>query len=461
MFIEYVPKSIESSDSMSSAETCSVILGLGATGVSCARFLEARGHNVVILDSRMDPPGLTALRNSLPDVDLRLGGFDFNALFGAEQLVVSPGVSLSEPLVQHALDIGIPVLGDIELFAREAAAPVVGITGSNGKSTVTSWLASVLRHAGKAVHTGGNLAPPALDLLLEPEPDCYALELSSFQLETTVSLVTKVAAILNVSPDHIDRHGSLKAYIKAKSRILRGCSNAVINRDDPILAKMDVGEARLLSFGLSKPTKETDYGTKSIQGKVWLMRGDTPLVATEDISLAGRHNWANALAVLAICEGMDLDLSTSVAGLSAFSGLPHRMQIIGSRQGVTWIDDSKGTNVGATVAAVNGCDGPLTLIAGGDGKNADFAPLAAAVRDKVKTAIVLGKDASVLNAVLSPWCSVVQVADMEQAVATAARLSESGDTVLLSPACASLDMFEDFSERGRVFVKAFMELASD
>lgn len=264
MFIEYVPKSSMSKEVEISTDRCSVVLGLGSTGLSCARFLHARGHRVLILDSRLDPPEISALRASLPQVEVKLGAFDLANLHGAEQLIVSPGVDLNETIVQQALDAGIPVLGDVELFARECGHPILAVTGSNGKSTVTTWLASTLRELGQRVHAGGNLAPPALDLLLEPEPDFYALELSSFQLETTISLKPKVAVVLNVSPDHIDRHGSLDAYAKAKARILKNCEVAVLNRDDPRVVSMDTHSARVITFGLSEIAKDsTDYVIRS------------------------------------------------------------------------------------------------------------------------------------------------------------------------------------------------------
>ena len=461
MFIEYVPKIQMNKEIEKSADRCTVVLGLGSTGLSCARFLHARGHRVVILDTRLDPPGLSNLRQTLPKVEVKLGSFNLTHLYGAEQLIVSPGVSLDETIVQQALDAGIPVLGDIELFVRECTRPVIAITGSNGKSTVTTWLAAVLSKLGKNVLAGGNLAPPALDLLLEPEPDYYVLELSSFQLESTVSLKTTAAAVLNLSPDHIDRHGSLSAYAKAKARILRNCEVAVLNRDDPMVMGMDTRSARVITFGLSAPVNEADYGVAQVGDSNWIFKGAQSVMPVSDIPLTGRHNWINAMAVLAMAESLNVPLESATKKLKCFRGLPHRMQLVGERDGVTWIDDSKGTNVGATVAAIEGCEGPLVLIAGGDGKNADFAPLAAAVKDKVKASIVLGKDASVLRAVLEPWCPVVQVPDMEQAVVTAARLAATGDTVLLSPACASLDMFKDYSERGRVFVSAFKDLDHD
>lgn len=461
MFIEYVPKIQMKREIEVSADRSTVVLGLGSTGLSCARFLHARGHRVVILDTRLDPPGLSDLRQTLPQVEVKLGNFDLTHLFGAEQLIVSPGVSLDETIVQQALDAGIPVLGDIELFVRECSRPVIAITGSNGKSTVTTWLAAVVSNLGKEVLAGGNLAPPALDLLLEPEPDYYALELSSFQLDSTVSLKPAVATVLNVSPDHIDRHGSLAAYAKAKARILRNSEVAVLNRDDPIVMGMDTRSAKVVTFGLSEPSHASDYGIRSVGDTHWIVKGSQSIMPVSDIPLTGRHNWINAMAVLAMVESLGFALPAATKQLSRFGGLPHRMQQVGEREGVTWIDDSKGTNVGATVAAIEGCDGPLILIAGGDGKNADFAPLVSAIKNKVKASIVLGKDATVLRNLLESWCSVVQVPDMQQAVKTAARLASSGDTVLLSPACASLDMFKDYSERGRVFVSAFKGLDND
>lgn len=457
MFIEYMPKSLKNDDGKKSVATHTLILGLGATGLSCARYLTAQGHQVIVNDSRLQPPGLKELKSELPEVNVKLGTFDVASLLGVHQLIVSPGVALEEEIVQRALDAGIPVLGDIELFARAAKKPTIGITGSNGKSTVTAWVAFVMNGVSAPCLAGGNLSPPALDLLSQDEPDVYALELSSFQLETTVSLACDIAVLLNISPDHIDRHGTFDSYAKAKARIFRNARIAVVNRDDEQVMAVVPPDLNVVSVGLSKPPRQQDFGLVQAGDDVWFAKGDKKLIPAGQIPFAGKHNWLNALTVLAICDAFGLAMSPVLRMLVSFKGLPHRMQVVANHKGVTWINDSKGTNVGATVAAVTGAEGPVVLIAGGDSKNADFAPLAQAAKDRVRACVLLGKDAPAIAAVLEPWCPVIQVPDMRQAVSTAARFAQSGDVVLLSPACASLDMFRDYVERGEVFTRLVEE----
>jgi UDP-N-acetylmuramoylalanine--D-glutamate ligase len=436
-----------------------VIVGLGRTGLSCARFLHARGVPLAITDSRATPPELRNLGTLAQRVELRLGAFDAGLLDGASQIVVSPGVSLREPLVQEAVARGIEVLGDIELFAREANAPVVAITGTNGKSTVTTLVAQMAQRAGRRVRAGGNLGEPALELLETPPPDCYVLELSSFQLETTSTLRSVAATVLNVTADHMDRYSTLDEYATAKARIFERCTHAVINLDDEIVRAMPLSGQHVIGFSI-EPGRRCDYGiVPDANGRPSLAHGATPLLALADMKLTGMHNAANALAALALGEAAGLPRVPMLAVLREFVGLPHRMQWVADRRGVRWINDSKGTNVGATLAAVGGMQGPLVLIAGGDGKNQDFSPLRTAFRGKVRHVVLIGRDAAQVEAAIAGVCTTEHAATMVAAVNAAAAAAQSGETVLLSPACASLDMFRDYTHRGAVFADAVRGLA--
>jgi UDP-N-acetylmuramoylalanine--D-glutamate ligase len=450
----------ETDDTGSSAGGPPVLLiGLGATGVSCARYFMRLGQPVRVLDSRAEPPGLARLGSLREALDLRLGRFDASALDGVAEVVVSPGVSLEEPVLVEARRRGLALVGDIELFARVAPAPIAAVTGSNGKSTVTTLVAQLASAGGLKVRAGGNLGTPALDLLEGEVPDVYVLELSSFQLETTESLRPIAACVLNITPDHIDRHGSLERYAAAKARILSGARLAVLNRDDPRVMAMWDGRTPCIRFGLDAPAAG-DYGlVEGIAGPM-LARGDRSLLAAARLKLRGGHNVANALAALAMSEGLGLDPERLLGALADFTGLPHRAEWVAERGGVTFINDSKGTNVGAAVAALTGMDSPVVLIAGGDGKGADFGPLAEAARGRVRAAVLLGRDAGRLEHVLAGVCPTVIVGGIEAAVAEAARLAVPGDTVLLSPACASTDMYSDYTERGRRFAEAARGLGS-
>jgi UDP-N-acetylmuramoylalanine--D-glutamate ligase len=430
-----------------------LVVGLGATGVSCARYLAGLGQAVRVVDSRAEPPGLGQLGELRATLDLRLGRLDAAALDGVAEVVVSPGVSLDEPLLVEARRRGLSLLGDIEIFARVAPAAIAAITGSNGKSTVTSLLAELATAGGLTVRAGGNLGTPALDLLSGEVPDCYVLELSSFQLETTDSLSPRAACVLNISPDHIDRHGTLERYAGAKARILAGAGTVVLNRDDRLVMAMWDGRTPCIRFGLDAPG-EGEYGILESAAGPMLARGDEPLLPAAALRIRGRHNHANALAALAMAEAIGLAPADLLHALAAFPGLEHRAEWVTERRGVTFINDSKGTNVGAAAASIAGMATPVVLIAGGDGKGADFAPLAAAARGRVRAAVLLGRDAPLLARALAGVCPVVQVGGIEDAVLEAARLAAAGDTVLLSPACASLDMFSDYTERGRRFAAA-------
>ncbi len=435
-----------------------VVVGLGRTGLSCARYLSARGARLAITDTRRDPPELGNLGTLADSVELRLGGLDLQLLADAGQVVVSPGIALTEPFMREARARGIEIVGDIELFARAAHAPVIAVTGTNGKSTVTTLLAEMVQAAGLKVRAGGNLGEPALNLLAGSEPDFYVLELSSFQLETTHSLALRAAAVLNVTADHLDRYARLADYATAKARIFAHCDVAVVNLDDELVRAMPRAGQAVIGFSLD-PLRRARFGLLREGRRTSLARAGRPLLALDQMRLTGLHNAANALAALALGEAAGLPLEPQLAVLRTFAGLPHRMQWVADIAGVRWINDSKGTNVGATLAAVGGMEGPLIVIAGGDGKNQDFTPLAAAFRGKVRTAVLIGRDAAALAQVLEPVCVVERAESLEEAVRLAGAQAQAGDTVLLSPACASLDMFRDYTHRGAVFAAAVQALA--
>jgi UDP-N-acetylmuramoylalanine--D-glutamate ligase len=440
------------------ASPYAVIVGLGATGLSCVRYLHTRGWRVAVTDTRGAPPQLAALGALDPRIPVRLGGLDAALLEDALCVVVSPGVALTGAFFDEARRRSLEIVGDIELFARAARAPVAGITGTNGKSTVTTLLARMAERAGVRVRAGGNLGPPALELLAA-QTELYVLELSSYQLETTESLACRAATVLNVSPDHLDRYPSLASYADAKARIFARCDTAVINLDDPLVLAMPRAARRTLSFSL-RASIGADYAVAMRSDGWWLARAGEPLLALAQLKIKGLHNAANALAALALGEALGLPLPAMLAELSAFPGLPHRSQWVADVGGVSYINDSKGTNVGATLAAVAGLQGPIVLIAGGDGKNQDFTPLLAACRGKVRHAVLLGRDAARLAAALQGVCTLETCSTLPDAVAAAARAARAGDTVLLSPACASLDMFRDYAHRGTVFAAAVRELAA-
>jgi len=436
-----------------------VVVGLGRTGFSCARFLAARGERVVVTDSRAEPPELPALQALGARIEARVGGFDVRVLEGARQVVVSPGVSLEEPFLERARSAGLEIVGDIELFARAVEGPVVGVTGTNGKSTVTTLIAQMAQTAGRRVRAGGNLGEPALDLLAGEVGELYVLELSSYQLETTSSLKLRAATILNITPDHLDRYASVDAYAAAKARILDRCDVAVLNADDAAVMRLARSGQRTVTFSLD-PARAADYRALRKDGDVTLLRRGERLVAMSELRIAGLHNAANALAALAVAEAIGLEDRYALAALRAFPGLEHRTAWVADLGGVRYIDDSKGTNVGATLAAVAGFEGPLIVIAGGDGKNQDFTPLARAFRGKVRHAVLIGRDAPAIERALAGATATSRSATLEDAVRSAQAIAHPGDTVLLSPACASFDMFRDYHHRGAVFAAAVKGLSA-
>ncbi len=440
-------------------EARTLIVGLGATGLSCARFLAQRGVEVAVIDSRQQPPALADMQRELPHVALFTGGFDAEVFGRAERILVSPGVSLQEPLLVEAQQRGVEVIGDIELFARTALAPVVAITGSNGKSTVTTLLGAMAQLAGRNVRVGGNLGTPALDLVEEQEPDLYVLELSSFQLETVQSLHCRVATVLNISPDHLDRYDSLAAYARAKQRIFSGAEIQIVNRDDVAAAGLASDEAPIVGFCLDEPAPSSqDFGLLETQDGCWIAKGSERWMPASAVRIPGRHNLANALAALALGDALGFPREAMLQVLKEFQGLPHRTQWVAETGGVRWFNDSKATNPGAALAAIHGFDGPLVLIAGGQGKGADFSGLAASLGGRVKAVVLLGEAADEIDAALQGKVATQRAADMFDAVRQAVALAVPGDTVLLSPACASFDMFSDYQQRGELFMQAVQEL---
>ncbi len=427
-----------------------LIVGLGKTGFSIARFLAAQGLRFAITDTRAAPPYLGEFRETFPDAAVFMGGFQAAAFEAATHLIVSPGVSLQEPLIRSAVLRGLRVLGDLDLFACMARAPVLAITGANGKSTVTTLVGLMAEANGTRARVGGNLGTPMLDLLDEGA-QIYVLELSSFQLESSHLLEPLAATVLNISPDHMDRYEGLDDYAQAKQRIFNGQGLMVLNRDDPRVAAMATVGREIVWFSLDDPS--ADYGVRRMEGDEWVTCQGQPLLKTSEIKLRGRHNLANVLASLALADRAGFSREACLRALRSFAGLEHRAQWVGDFAGISWINDSKATNVGACIAALNGMEKPVILIAGGDGKGADFRVLRDAVARKVKALVLMGRDAGLIEQAVGDLVKTVRVNAMRQAVEAAKGLAQAGDVVLLAPACASLDQFKDYQERGRVFAE--------
>ena len=435
-----------------------LVLGLGDTGLSSVRWLAARGARVRAADTREAPPALGALRAQHPGVAVSLGAFDAALLEGVDTVVASPGVALREPVVRAALGRGIEVVGDIEIFARELArrgkGRVLGITGTNGKSTVTALAGAMGAAAGYRTVVAGNIGLPVLDALDAVEAanaDLYVVELSSYQLETTSSLALDAAAMLNLTQDHMDRYDSMEEYGAAKERIFLHAKTRVVNRDDAWSRAM-AGDGAL-SFGLGVPGNEREWGLDA--AATTIRRGATGVIALDEMAMKGLHNAANAMAAHALLSAIGAPQAPLAQALREFKGLPHRVELVAEARGVRFYDDSKGTNVGATVAALEGFRAPVVLIAGGDGKGQDFAPLAPAVKARARAVVLIGRDGPAIAASLA--CAnlpIVRAATMEEAVEAAFALASHGDAVLLSPACASFDMFRNYNHRGDVFAAA-------
>ena len=432
-----------------------LVVGLGVTGLSVVRYLRSLGEQVVVVDSRDLPPGLKLLKENFPDVELHTGEFKSALFTSARRIVVSPGVAMSENVLQEAKEQGVEIIGDIDLFAHEVAAPVVGITGSNGKSTVTTLLAEMAKCAGIDATVGGNIGTPVLDLV-EDNYQLYVLELSSFQLETLQNLPMEVAVVLNISPDHMDRYHNLNDYVMTKQEIYRNAKTCIVNRDDELAGNQLYSCAESIGFTLKEPLAN-DFGVREYEGVAWLCCGDDRLLSVDEIKIKGAHNIANVLAALAMGSVLNIPQRFMLEAIKNFSGLEHRMQWLAEKDGINWFNDSKATNVGPSVAAIEGLPGLHVLIAGGEAKDADFSPLAKIAGQHLRAAILIGRDANLVEKVLNGIVPVVRVVDMNEAVIKAAELAQVGDNVLLSPACASFDMYRNFEHRGQVFVDAVRE----
>ncbi|WP_152220756.1 UDP-N-acetylmuramoyl-L-alanine--D-glutamate ligase [Pseudomonas sp. SCB32] len=438
-----------------------IVVGLGKSGMSLVRYLARQGVSFAVADTRENPPELATLREQYPQVEVRCGDLDADFLCRAQELYVSPGLSLRVPALVEAAARGVRMSGDVDLFARHAKAPIVAITGSNAKSTVTTLVGDMAKAAGKRVAVGGNLGTPALDLLAD-DVELYVMELSSFQLETCERLNAEVATCLNVSEDHMDRYDGMADYHLAKHRIFRGAKQVVVNRADALSRPLIADNVPCWTFGISKPDFKA-FGLIEEDGEKWLAFQFDKLMPARELKIRGAHNQSNALAALALGHAIGLPFEPMLQTLREFAGLAHRCQWVRERSGVNYYDDSKATNVGAALAAIEGLgadiDGKLVLIAGGDGKGADFQDLRVPVAQHCRAVVLLGRDAELVGAAIGNAVPKVRVNTLDEAVEHAADLALSGDAVLLSPACASLDMFKNYEERGRLFAKAVEELA--
>lgn len=445
--------SADTQTAMAAGKGRQFVYGLGNTGLSVARFLQRQDAPAVYGDSRRAPPGLDTLREIDPDAEVFCGEIPANALAGVSRIICSPGISDRDPLLTAARAAAVDIVSDIELFVANVKAPFVAVTGSNGKSTVTTLLALMCEQAGRTALAGANLGEPALDLLAKAVPDIYILELSSFQLQRTRKLPARVAVLLNISADHLDWHASETEYREAKYRILREASAVVINRADAEARNRVSSEQTCRSFALDAPRRR-NYGLLERDGETWLARGDEPLLATSRMALVGVHNQENALAALAAGDLLGLDTAAMLSVLQTFTGLPHRMQLVRELDGVRYINDSKATNVAAAIASVNSLQGDVVLIAGGQGKGGDFAALADAVHTRLRAAVLIGEDAPAIDTALGGRAPVQHAPSLDAAVTAARNLAQRGDTVLLAPACASFDQFPNYMERGKAFTRA-------
>ncbi len=433
-----------------------LIVGLGATGLSAARFLHKRGVAFAVTDERESPPAYDALMTLDCNAEVYLGGFDEARFLEADDIILSPGVPLKTPAVSRAASRGKPVIGDIELFARcVAPGKVVAITGSNGKSTVTTLLAEMAAAAGLRAAVGGNLGPPALDLLGDAAASVYILELSSFQLETTFSLQPLVSVVLNVSEDHLDRYETTAEYLRAKLGVHRNSKTVVVNREEAF--EVDAARAEVVSFGLDAPAPG-HFGVVVDGGRRAIACGARAWLDCDEVPLVGESGLLNVQAAFALGRALRLPRAVMVESARRFSGLAHRMQRLGRLDGVEWFDDSKATNVAAAISALHAVPGKAVVICGGDGKGAGFGALGEAVARHARAAVLLGRDAGRIAQAIAGRVPTVAVEDMRGAVREARKAAKPGDCVLLSPACASFDLYRDYAERGDVFAEAFREL---
>lgn len=446
-----------------------LVLGLGETGLSMVRWLSVQGARLRVADSRSAPPGLVEIAKYVAPGQIHCGAFQDAMFEGIDLIAISPGVSLRDPVVASGVARGIPVVGDIELFAQALSGMsrprVIAITGANGKTTVTSMVGHLCKAAGKDAVTAGNISPAVLNAVMNrgaSQPEIWVLELSSFQLESTFNLQADVVTVLNVTEDHLDRYADMDEYAAAKARIFFGSGTQVLNRDDARCMNMAVFGRNVTTFGLDAPRGESDWGIEREANDIWLVQGKQRLLKASELQVAGLHNVANALAALALCRTIDLPMAELLDGLRSFKGLPHRVEQVAQIDGVTYYDDSKGTNVGATIAALQGLGCKAVLIAGGEGKGQDFAPLNPVAAQHARAVLLLGRDApSIDRALRGCGVPVAYARDMCDAVRQAARLAQPGDAVLLSPACASFDMFRSYAHRAEVFVAAVQELSKE
>ena len=433
------------------------VVGLGETGQSCLRYLADKDIQIVAMDSNSQSKKLAELKSQYPTAEFITGTFDSEALLASDLIVLSPGVPKNTDEIATASQAAVPVVGDIELFAHEIDdSKVISITGSNGKSTVTALCGELLKSAGIDAQIGGNIGYPALDLLDEPA-DVYVLELSSFQLESTYSLNSSVAVILNISPDHMDRYDSIDDYIKAKQRVFNQATNLVYNRADQNTYPVANNASKIISFGLDEPKSREDFGILNIAGQDWLCQGNNKLVVASSLRIKGQHNQLNALAAMALAYLIGADLEKTKSALIEFKGLEHRFEYVGNWNGVDWINDSKGTNPGATLASIIGQPKSIVLIVGGDGKGADFSILSEAINDHVNAVVLFGRDAWLVEKILPANIPRSSAADLEEAIASANKFATQNSMVLFSPACASFDMFKNYIERGNAFKTAVIE----
>ena len=438
-----------------------VVVGLGKTGFSVAKFLHKQGIKFAVIDSREKPPLKDALLQEYPDSPVFTGGFDSAAFEVATHVLVSPGVSLQEQSIQKAIIDGAKLLSDIDLFSSSTDKPVIAITGSNGKSTVTTMLGAMGNAADVKTAIGGNLGTPALDLLDE-QCDLYVIELSSFQLERTQVLNAKAATVLNVTADHLDRHGDIKDYAKEKQGVFAGNGVMILNEDDSIVKGMKVKDRDTLIFSIHGKNGFHIESRQAEDGQIenWLMNADQPLMRQAEIPLEGLHNVANALAALALGTAVGLDYKAMCDALREFKGLNHRMQKVAKLKGVTWVNDSKATNIGACVAALQGYQNKVVLIAGGDAKGANMDELVPVIKDKAKCVVLMGKDAEQIERAINGCVPSYMAETIQEAVHIAAKMAVEGESVLLSPACASIDQYKNYQERGDKFTAAVLELAA-
>ncbi len=449
-----------------------LVIGLGETGLSMVRWLSAQGARLRVADSRTAPPGLSDVLQYVDVKEIICGEITDATFEGIDLIAISPGVPLYEPAIARAVARGIPVAGDIELFAQQLnpqssilSPRVLAITGSNGKTTVTSLVAHLCCACGLDAVAAGNISPAVLDVVLqrgENQPAVWVLELSSFQLETLSNLRADAATVLNVSEDHLDRYTGMDGYAAAKQRIFTGSRVQIVNRNDVRSLSMKNPEQEYVSFGLNQPERDVDFGIEREANDIWLVNGNQRLIKASELQLAGLHNVANALAALALCRAIDLPMQALLDALRNFKGLPHRVEKVEEKHGITFYDDSKGTNVGATVAALEGLGCKAVLIAGGVGKEQDFFPLNTAVKQHGRAVVLIGRDAPLIaDALQGCEVPVTYAVDMRDAVQQAARLAQSSDAVLLSPACASFDMYKNYAHRADVFVAEVHQLVAE